>query len=370
MSIFTDFYTKLERKAPRVIAIHELFRLHAALYCFQKLLEEIQAFEANKTYSYHQPVNVVRLFVDKVESIVRDLQSEAIPSESEIILQETARLVHEVFFSTDAYTQERFFIYRHIWSELLNNKEKMQEEEKRIDTKINPLSKALASSHLLFLNEEDLLAMDLLKKQPASVVSLYFYWLEELLSAMQWDRAKNWLSFTYKQVKKTIQDHENTIFIKDIVRLFVIMYETYATHTNEQAGFEMILQELLPYSFTNYEQYVLAKKQYRTWAELHLLYGFEAIELLKEPLKDIEKEAPEAALPLYHLAAVEAIEERNRKSYRRAVRYLKKLRTLYKRLKRTDEWDAFIIHIANLHSRLRALQEELRKGKLIDDQSN
>lgn len=370
MSIFTDFYTKLERKAPRVIAIHELFRLHAALYCFQKLLEEIQAFEANKTYSYHQPVNVIRLFVDKVESIVRDLQSEAIPSESEIILQETARLVHEVFFSTDAYTQERFFIYRHIWSELLNNKEKIQEEEKRIDTKINPLSKALASSHLLFLNDEDLLAMDLLKKQPASVVSLYFYWLEELLSAMHWDRAKNWLSFTYKQVKKTIQDHENTIFIKDVVRLFVIMYETYATHTNEQAGFEMILQELLPYSFTNYEQYVLAKKQYRTWAELHLLYGFEAIELLKEPLKDIEKEAPEVALPLYHLAAVEAIEERNRKSYKRAVRYLKKLRTLYKRLKRTDEWDAFIIHIANLHSRLRALQEELRKGKLIDDQSN
>jgi len=187
---------------------------------------------------------------------------------------------------------------------------------------------------------------------------------------MQWDRAKNWLSFTYKQVKKTIHEHENTIFIKDIVRLFVIMYETYATHTNEQAGLEMILQELLPYSFANYEQYVLAKKQYRTWAELQLLHGFEAIELLKEPLKDIEKEAPEAALPLYHLAAVEAIEERNRKSYRRAVRYLKKLRTLYKRLKRTDEWDAFIIHIANLHSRLRALQEELRKGKLIDDQSN
>ncbi|MEC4630313.1 hypothetical protein VSS86_21545, partial [Bacillus safensis] len=84
-----------------------------------------------------------------------------------------------------------------------------------------------ASSHLPFLNDEDLLAMDLLKKQPASVVSLYFYWLEELLNAMKWDRAKNWLSFTYKQVKTTIQEQENTIFIKDIVRLFVIMYETY-----------------------------------------------------------------------------------------------------------------------------------------------
>ncbi|MED1556505.1 hypothetical protein [Bacillus paramycoides] len=370
MSLFTDFYTKLERKAPRIIAIHELFKLHATLYCFQKLLEEIQEFEVNKLYSYHQPVNVVRLFVDKVESIVRDLKTEAIPAESELILQETARLVHEVFFSTDSYTQERFFIYRHIWGELLRTEEQLLEEEKRIDAKINPLSKTLASSHLLFLNNEDLLAMELLEKQPASVVSLYFYWLEELLSAMQWDRAKNWLSFTYKQVKQTILEQENTVFIQDIVRLFVMMYETYATHTNEQAGLEMILQELLPYSFANYEQYVLAKKQYRTWAELHLLYGFEAIELLKEPLKDIEKEAPEAALPLYHLAATEAIEERNRKSYRRAVRYLKKLRMLYKRLKRTDEWDAFIIHIANLHSRLRALQEELRRGKLIDDHTN
>ncbi len=370
MSLFTDFYTKLERKAPRIVAIHELFKLHAALYCFQKLLEEIQEFEANKLYSYHQPVNVVRLFVDKVESTVRDLKTEEIPEEAKPILQETARLIHEAFFSTDAYTQERFFIYRHVWGELLRTEEQLQEEEKRIDTKINPLSKALASSHLLFLNNEDLSAMELLKKQPASVVSLYFYWLEELLSAMQWDRAKSWLSFTYKQVKETITEQENNVFIQDIVRLFVMMYETYATHTNEQAGLEMILQELLPYSFTNYEQYVLAKKQYHAWTELQLLYGFEVIELLKEPLKDIEKEAPEAALPLYHHAAMEAIEERNRKSYKRAVRYLKKLRMLYKRLKRTDEWDAFIIHIANLHSRLRALQEELRRGKLIDDHTN
>ncbi|MCQ6534372.1 SWIM zinc finger family protein [Bacillus mycoides] len=370
MSLFTDFYTKLERKAPRIVAIHELFKLHAALYCFQKLLEEIQEFEANKLYSYHQPVNVVRLFVDKVESTVRDLKTEAIPEESKPILEETARLIHEAFFSTDAYTQERFFIYRHVWGELLRTEEQLQEEKKRIDTKINPLSKALASSHLLFLNGEDVSAMELLEKQPSSVVSLYFYWLEELLSAMEWDRGKDWLSFTYKQVKETITEQENTVFIQDIVRLFVMMYETYATHTSEQAGLEMILQELLPYSFTNYEQYVLAKKQYHAWTELQLLYGFEVIELLKEPLKDIEKEAPEAALPLYHHAAIEAIEERNRKSYKRAVRYLKKLRMLYKRLKRTDEWDAFIIHIANLHSRLRALQEELRRGKLIDDHTN
>ncbi|MDM5190819.1 hypothetical protein QUF99_26855 [Bacillus sp. DX4.1] len=370
MSIFTDFYMKIERKAPRIVAIHELFKLHGALFCFQKLLEEIQTFETKKIYSYHQPINVVRLFVDKVESLVRDLKSESIPAECKPILQETARMVHNIFFSTDTFAQERFFIYRHLWGELLTEPAWLQEEEKQIESKIHPLSKALASSHLLFLQQEDNAAMRLLEKQPAQVVGLYFDWLEDLLSTMQWERAKKWLSFTYKQVKETMTDTKDAIFVKDIVRLFVMMYETYATHTNEQAGLEMILQELLPYSFTSYEQYVLAKKQYHTWTELHLLHGFEAIELLKEPLKEIEKEVPEAALPLYHLAAVQAIEERNRKSYRRAVRYLKKLRMLYKKLKKTDEWDVFIVQIASLHSRLRALQEELRKGKLIDDHTN
>lgn len=370
MSIFTDFYTKIERKAPRVIALHELFKLHGALFCFEKLLKEIQMFETNKIYSYHQPINIVRLFVDKVESLVRDLKSDAIPAKCEPILQKTAHKVHDVFFSSDSYTQERFFIYRHLWGELLTDRAWLQEEEKRIDAKMHPLSKALASSHLLFLQQKDDAAMRLLEAQPAQVVSLYFDWLEELLSTMQWERAKTWLSFTYKQVKEIMVAKENPLFIQEIVRLFLVMYKAYAKSMNEQAGLEMILQELLPYSFLDYEQYLLTKKQYDTWTELHLMRGLDAIEVLKEPLKEIEKEAPETALPLYHHATIQAIEERNRKSYRRAVRYLKKLRTLYKRLKRTDEWYVFIIHIANTYSRLRALQEELRKGKLIDDDTN
>ncbi|PGZ95374.1 hypothetical protein COE51_20730 [Bacillus pseudomycoides] len=370
MNIFTDFYMKIERKAPRIVAVHELFKLSAALFSFQKLLEEIQTFEEDELYSYHKPINIVRLFVDKIESIVRDFKAEPLPDVLTPFLQHTAEVLHTIFFSSSSYTQERFFIYRHIWGELFTEQTWIQEEELRIETKIHPLSKALASAHLLFLQQKDAEAMDVLRAQPPQVVGLYFDWLEDLLSSMQWERAEQWLSFTYKRVKETITAEHDPYFVKDVVRLFMMMYETYATHTNEQAGYEMILQELLPYSFGSYEQYVLAKKQYHTWTELHLLYGFEAIELLKEPLKEIEKEAPEAALPLYHYAAMQAIEEKNRKSYRRAIRYLKKLRTLYKRLKRTDEWDYFIIMIASSYSRLRALQEELRKGKLIHDNTN
>ncbi|MEI4801179.1 hypothetical protein WAZ07_07510 [Bacillus sp. FJAT-51639] len=370
MNIFTEFYMKIERKAPRIVTVHELFKLSAALFSFQKLLEEIQTFEADELYSYHQPINIVQLFVNKIENIVQDLKAEPFQDVLQPFLQNIAEMLHTIFFSAPSYTQERFFIYRHLWGELFVEPAWIEEEQQRIETKMHPLSKALASAHLLFLQRKDKEAMNVLRAQPPQVVGLYFDWLEDLLSSMQWERAKGWLSFTYKRVKETITTEHDSYFVKDVVRLFMMMYETYATHTNEQAGYEMILQELLPYSFTSYEQYVLAKKQYHTWTELHLLYGFEAIELLKEPLKEVEKEAPEAALPLYHYAAMQAIEEKNRKSYRRAVRYLKKLRTLYKKLKRIDEWESFIMIIATSHSRLRALQEELRKGKLIHDNTN
>ena len=180
--------------------IHELFRLHAALYCFQKLLEEIQEFEANKTYSYHQPVNVVRLFVDKVESIVRDLQSEATSSESEAILQETARLVHEVFFSTDAYTQERFLFIVTYGVNFYTIKSKfVKKKTNRYENESTFQSVSIFSSTLL--NDEDLLAMDLLKTSCFCCKSVLLL-VRRAIKYNEVGSRENWLSFTYKQVKQ------------------------------------------------------------------------------------------------------------------------------------------------------------------------
>lgn len=56
---------------------------------------------------------------------------------------------------------------------------------------------------------------------------------------------------------------------------------------------------------------------------------------------------------------------KNRSGYKAAVKLLKRLAKLYKKLKREERWEEFIIVFSSRHSRLRALQEELRKGKLI-----
>jgi hypothetical protein len=48
-----------------------------------------------------------------------------------------------------------------------------------------------------------------------------------------------------------------------------------------------------------------------------------------------------------------------------AVKQLKKLERIYKTLKKTGVWDRYLHGLIRKHGRLRALQEELRKGKFI-----
>lgn len=45
---------------------------------------------------------------------------------------------------------------------------------------------------------------------------------------------------------------------------------------------------------------------------------------------------------------------------------MKKLRTLYNKLKRQDDWQLFLELLLEKTKRLRAFQEECKRGKLID----
>ncbi|WP_028402088.1 SWIM zinc finger family protein [Ectobacillus panaciterrae] len=367
MNIFEELYMKLVRKAPRLAVLRELFELNAALFSFRKLLQAAEDFEEKKVHSYYKPAAIAHRFIDEVEAIIGKLTMGAFPMAFDELLQETAATVHTMLFSHSLNLQERYFLYRHIWSELLNRPLWVRNEELRIEEELQPLPKHLAAAHLAFLQKKDEIAMTHLDTQSDMLVGLYFYWIDELCAAMQWERVQSWLSFAYKKLKQYLEAGEGPSLKRDIVRLYLSSYSSFAQHTNEHAGYEMIIQELLPYSFFEYNQYLLMKKQYRTWTELQLFMGFETLEGLKEAVREVEKEDREAVLPLYHRAVMQAIHMKNRQSYRLAVRYLKKLRTHYKKLKRTEEWERFITTLSASFSRLRALQEELRKGKLIDD---
>jgi uncharacterized Zn finger protein len=80
----------------------------------------------------------------------------------------------------------------------------------------------------------------------------------------------------------------------------------------------------------------------------------------------ISKNNPSLLMPLYHDAVEFSISNRNRDSYKKAVKYLKKLRTIYKKEKMMDFWDTYLENLLLKTKRLRAFHEECKRGKLID----
>ncbi|WP_440115455.1 SWIM zinc finger family protein [Paenibacillus sp. QZ-Y1] len=125
------------------------------------------------------------------------------------------------------------------------------------------------------------------------------------------------------------------------------------------------LVSMLPHSRPAYEDAMHSRGQWRRWIDFQLSTETEPLEFRVAVLQPIEKEAPELLLPFYHQAVERYIGHKNRDGYKAAVKLLKRLSKIYKKMKQEAHWEQFITTLAVRNSRLRALQEELRKGKLI-----
>lgn len=125
------------------------------------------------------------------------------------------------------------------------------------------------------------------------------------------------------------------------------------------------LRGMLPRGEKLYASTLLAFERYEEWMDLQLASGSRPAEFKVADLQPLERGAPHALLPFYHQAAERFIAEKNRAGYKAAVKLLKRLAKLYKKLKQEPRWESYITGLSARNSRLRAFQEELRKGKLI-----
>ncbi|WP_051318536.1 SWIM zinc finger family protein [Cohnella thermotolerans] len=125
------------------------------------------------------------------------------------------------------------------------------------------------------------------------------------------------------------------------------------------------IASLLPQSGQIYEDKLREYGRWRQWMDFQLSVGSDPLNFRASELQSMEKEAPETLLPFYHQAVERYVLVKNRDGYKQAVRLLKRLAKLYKKIKQEERWERFFASFVGRHSRLRALQEELRKGKLI-----
>ncbi len=207
---------------------------------------------------------------------------------------------------------------------------------------------------------DDRTALKLLGQAEENTKDYYIFILNILglmLTEQDWSRLSEWLVAVGPLLACRYKDIMNSYAIcwsKTVEQLPTCEDRMWST-----------LREMLPYSEYIYEQLMIEREQWRQWMDYQLSNRRDPLNFRATDLKPLEKNAPEVLLPFYHQAVERYVLEKNRDSYKRAVKLLKRLSKLYAKMKSTTRWEQFLDSFTSKHSRLRALQEELRKGKLI-----
>lgn len=113
-----------------------------------------------------------------------------------------------------------------------------------------------------------------------------------------------------------------------------------------------------------YAEFLLEQKRYSDWIALHHRFNtpYEALDY--SGLKTVASEAPGVILPLLHVHAMKCVAEKNRTSYKQAVRIWKRMKTAARKSGKADFYNRYISTVGEKYKRLRALREEMEKGNL------
>ncbi|TNJ63970.1 hypothetical protein FE784_22710 [Paenibacillus hemerocallicola] len=194
-----------------------------------------------------------------------------------------------------------------------------------------------------------------LAKAPAS---LFLPFLKLLSSSGEWGALVDWL--------KRTASHFYGPMTKERVAYMGYWKEAVEHVPEAEELLWNVLEGMLPHSTPVIEDMLYERQNWKAWVEMQILLERDPFYHRVSVLQPIEKEAPELLLPYYHQAIEHYVSLKNRQDYKAAVKLLKRLVKVYKKMKQNERWDSFFSRFMERNSRLRALHEELKKGKLLE----
>ncbi|WAA12143.1 SWIM zinc finger family protein [Fervidibacillus halotolerans] len=337
-----------------VVNIHVLYRLVEFNQRQQRIWESKQ---------------LVHTILAQMDQAINELPKPA-PFSFDFIYEKLVEDLRELLFLEEPFSNEMLTAYWKIWNFVFTRKTLRKRElafAEETVKKSNPDSLwHVAYSFQSFFQGDMKKALDALESCAVEQFPVVFLYLEHF------QQQKNWAGFDviapffithFKGYFESLGFFEK----QNVVDQIFIYFSDYVEKTNQSHLMETILIQSLPFSAKPLSSFLLSRNEYRKLVELFLYANITIDAIGREVLKDIQRQDPESALPLYHRAVAIAISEKNRTSYKKAVRYLKKLRTIYRKLKEEERWNYYFSTILEETKRLRAFQEECRRGKLIDE---
>ncbi|MDQ0196517.1 SWIM zinc finger family protein [Paenibacillus wynnii] len=350
----------------------QLFRLHAQLFLLEMLIKPArnQSHSFGNFMGYYTHLAVSELQQTIEHSFDSTLQLDAEPEQWHRVTDTLAQLRQEMItetrdpfhFSTCYYLFWSHWIIPNMQDKSLYSEEldQLRQLEEKSGSTLSRYSWLLAQSWIHFQLSEDEEAWTLLKtaaERPDFHPEALTRFLTPLSEAGEWPRLVTWLVYTSNLLshRRFYKLDEYSLYWEKAVQEL----------PDAQPLMWTSLVAMLPASRDIYDEKLLAYGKWQEWMDYQLSAGREPANFRVTKLQPLEKNAPEILLPFYHQAVERYVSEKNRGSYKAAVKLLKRLQKLYKKMKQEERWESFLGAFTVRHSRLRALQEELRRGKLI-----
>ncbi|WP_419882360.1 SWIM zinc finger family protein [Peribacillus sp. B-H-3] len=368
----TKFFRKIEAKAPMEREWSLLYHFVTDFASLMNILNLIRKHPEKNTHA--------RMFHSAAENLAEDLQAavqqlsrQARPFAFDPFITGIKEDAAKLLEGRDMLSYEKTDLYRSIWSSLLVNSTWRKEEQKRVSDALEnarqpeeKMTYTIAAIHLSLLSNENETAASLLKGLNFEACPYMFYWIRSFSENENEKQATPFIDFLVAHVREYLKDKSDYYYSTDFVRTSSGPVSSYCYKTKRMDLLDKFYRECLPYSYWNYSHFLFDQGSYKKWVEMHI-YTDVSIDLISgDMIKVVSKEDPSLILPLYYHAVQQTVSQKNRSAYKQAVRYLKKMRTLYKKMKQEDVFNRYIQYVAQSTKRLRAFQEELQRGKLTD----
>ncbi|USG63319.1 SWIM zinc finger family protein [Brevibacillus ruminantium] len=338
----------------------QLFSIHACLFHLQKLQEFVKEYRS-AIWSGELAQTAERL-VEQLEGILYYSDIDALWQERRSYLEQTAEKLRD-WKLTAAFDLYGMLTYRLIWSDLLVQaawrKQEVADLSQLAAEPTLPASRRNQSecmrAHFFVLDGRDEVALQIWERSWHPPLAFYLPYVKKFARNQEWQRLLAWI----ERMEGLIGTSEGQEY-----RLITAIWREAMAKLNRADECGISLKRYLPASFHDYAGYLFEHGHFQQWIDLQMTYGQPGAELSLEQEKVIEEKEPQLLLPLMIREINRLIEERNRTAYREAVKCLKKVRASYHKLNQTERWEQFMSRLAAKYSRLRAFQEEIRRGNL------
>lgn len=358
---------QLQRLSPRSIPFTAVdwhyYELHQHLFVLRKLKE----LDAQGQASHYTAFALQRMYED-VQHTLRQQSAAFNLTLSTERLTQTLRYMRQQIAEEPGLRMRDYGLYMALWKALIASRpeaegwvsQELDELEQLPGESLSFPLQALKAFHYLQQSriEEAWAALEASDSFTQAPASLFLPFLNHLSASRNWKALVDWLS----RMRPQFQHLRGQEF-----QVYMAFWKEAAVHRPEvEEPMLDFLRGMLPLSTPFIENWLYEQHRWKPWLEIQLWLGRDPLQYRVSVLQPIEKEAPELLVPYYHQGIEFYVSQKNRQNYKLAVKLLKRLFKIYKKLKRIDRWEGFLDGFLDGHNRLRALHEEIKKGKLAE----